>query len=278
VKKKIAGVLAAIVIIGVALFQVLPVKAASGVLDHVQITPTNAVVAPGGTVQFVAQGYDDGNVAIAGLTYGWSYPTAAGVINGLGLFTAGSVPGTYIISVTATQNVSLSRTASVSVTVSATVPPGSQVTSTNLDTGKLTKMLAAYLNSVGFDNFLGGQWQVKNGTSVDTIKAIPGTVQVISPGSLMLLANGQTVASSFVLGSNSVVLPKGTQLAVNDRVVVITINDQVKYVIKITPSATQSGTSGQVPPGLRNNDKGRPEDKGTPPGWSHGKKVGWEKD
>jgi hypothetical protein len=269
-KKKIVGVLVALALVGAVLFQVLPASAAApGVLHEVQITPKTATVAPGGTVQLVAQSNDDGDAAITGLTFTWTVTTGTGTVSATGLFTATATLGTSTIQVTATQN-TITKTATAKVMVTANgLPPVAK-----LELNRLTKMLGPYMNSVGFDNFLGAQWQVKNGTAIDTIKAIPGVVQTASTTALTIMVNGQTTPTSFTLTADSVILPKGTVLAATDKVVIVTTNDAVTTVIKINALSESENT----PPGLRKNGKERSDDKKTPPGWSMGKKNGWNKD
>jgi hypothetical protein len=233
-KKKIIGALVVMALIAVVFVGVLPANAAAGVLDHVQITPTSATVPVGSPVQFLAQSYDSNNAVITGVTYQWSV-SGGGTISTTGLFTAGTTIGKFNVQVTATQG-TLSKTATAVVKVTANT---SNVPVTNMETNKLSGMLESYLNSVGFSNFLGGQWQVKNGSGTDTIKAIPGVVQAVSGTSLTILPNGQTTPSTFTLASGTLILPKGTQLAVNDQIVVITVNDQVKVVTKIIAPSTQ---------------------------------------
>jgi len=117
--------------------------------------------------------------------------------------------------------------------------------------------------------FLGGQWQIKNGTTIDTYKIIPGIVQTASTTLLTIIPNGQTNPVSFTLTSDTVMQPKNSTLAADDKVVVVTVNDVVKMVIKITINE-----SGMIPPGLRKHEENR-AGKDTPPGWCHGKKTGW---
>ncbi len=278
-KKKLLGILIALGLVGAVLFQVLPAAAASpGVLDEVKITPQVAAVAPSGTVQFVAQGYDDGDVAIAGLTYVWSVTSGNGTISPTGLFTATTNLGTTIIQVAATQAATATQVAITKiVTARIVVTANGKLPNSNLDVNKLTKMLGSYLSSVGFDSFLGAQWQVKNGTAVDTIKAIPGVVHTATATSLTVIINGQTTATTFTLPTTAVILPKNTTLVAGDKVMIITTNDVVTTVIKITAptTTTQNGT---LPPGLNKHGKERSEDKKTPPGWSMGVKNGWHKD
>jgi hypothetical protein len=240
VKKKILGILAAIAVLVTVLLVALPVHASPGVLDHLQITPTSATVPVGRPVQFLAQGYDSSDNATNGLIYSWSV-SGGGTIGSTGLFIAGTTAGKFTVQVTTTQG-STTKTATAQVKVNANpLTP----TVTNLETKKLNGLLGSYLNSVGFSNFLGGRWQVKNGTGTDTIQVMPGVIQSVSSTSLIVLVNGQTIPSSFVLPTNTVILPKGTQLANNDNVAVVTINNQVNMVVKITsPSTSEQGTMG----------------------------------
>lgn len=240
-----------------------------GALDRVVVTPASATLAPGGTKQFSAQGYDASNVAIPGLGYTWSVVAGGGTISATGLFAADTATGTFAntIKASATLN-TITKFGTAAVTVATNGAP-----SPKLDNKKLVGLFSGYVANIGFGNFLGGQWQVKNGAGTDTIKAIPGLVREVTGTSLTVLQNGQTTPSTFVLSSGVTILPKGTQLAVNDKVVVITVNDQVKLVMEISTP----GTSESSPPGLRKHDDDKREGKDTPLGWSHGKKTGWNK-
>lgn len=78
------------------------VRASPGVLDHVEVSSiingmpsTIGFVMVGSTLQFTAQGFDDQNVPITGLTFTWNILYGGGTISSTGLFTAGSTPGTF---------------------------------------------------------------------------------------------------------------------------------------------------------------------------------------
>jgi len=79
------------------------------------------------------------------------------------------------------------------------------------------------------------QWQVKNGTAVDTYKLTSGVVQTASTTSLVVMLNGQTTATTYALTASTVIEPKNTTLAAQDKVLVMTVNDQVTRVVKIVP-------------------------------------------
>lgn len=251
----------------------ITVNATAGPLDHVAITPASATVVVGGTKQFTAQGYDGANIAITGLTYTWSIVASGGNIDPTtGLFTAGTTAGVYAntVHVSTTQN-AVERTALASVTVTMK-PQTEPAVKPNIK--KLTGLFTSYLNNVGFENFNGGQWTVKENGTVNTYKAIPGVVKAVSATALTILPNGQTANTDFALPAGTTILPKDATLNVDDKVVVVTVNDQVKLVLKITAPST---TTGNMPPGLQKNGKERDGDKRTPPGWEKGKKVGWSK-
>jgi len=251
----------------------ITVNATAGPLDHVVITPASPAVLVGSTRQFTAQAYDATNIAITGLTYTWGIVAGGGTISPTGLFTTGDTAGVYAntVQVSTTQS-TITKTALASVTVT-TEPQTEPAVKPNIK--KLTGLFTSYLNNVGFENFNGGQWTVKENGAVNTYKAIPGVVKAVSATALTILANGQTVSTAFALPAGTTILPKDATLSVDDRVVVVTVNDQVKLVLKITAPST---TTGNMPPGLKKNGKERDDNKGTPPGWEKGKKNGWNKD
>ncbi len=85
-----------------------------GTLASITVTP-NATVAINATQQFVAVGKDLTGAEIA-IAPAWSIDAGGGVINDAGLFTAGTVPGTYTATIKAVSN-GVSGTASVTVNV-----------------------------------------------------------------------------------------------------------------------------------------------------------------
>ena len=66
-----------------------------GPLQRVVITPSTVNLLGGGTQQFSAQGYDGNRVPIPNLTYTWAVVAGGGTINNTGLFTAGSLGGSF---------------------------------------------------------------------------------------------------------------------------------------------------------------------------------------
>ena len=154
----------------------MTVTTTAGALDHVVITPASATVVVGATQQFTAQGYDASNVAISGLTYTWSVIASGGSIGiTTGLFQAGTITGIYpnTVQVSTTQG-SVTKTATVSVTVTSTPQPQNENESAlNPNINKLPRLLNPYLKGIGFDNFYGGHWTVKENGMVNTYKGHP---------------------------------------------------------------------------------------------------------
>jgi hypothetical protein len=68
----------------------------AGPLDHIVVSPASATVATGGTQQFTAQGYDADDNPIPNLPFTWTV-SGGGTIDGNGLFTAGLMPGAYVV-------------------------------------------------------------------------------------------------------------------------------------------------------------------------------------
>jgi hypothetical protein len=90
----------------------LPV--APGSIAAIAVTP-NATLAVSAVQQFVAVA-TDAEGAVVDITPTWSIVSGGGTISSSGLFTAGTVPGSYAATVKATSN-GMSGTASVTVTV-----------------------------------------------------------------------------------------------------------------------------------------------------------------
>jgi hypothetical protein len=243
-------------------------------VTYVLVTPANAKIATSSTQAFTAQAYDSNNNAITGLTYVWA-ATGAGTIDSSGLFTAATSAGKASITATV-QGISGSATVKVTGNTSPTTTP---TTTPNENHGKITmfNMFKRYLKGIGSDNFLGGTWQVKNSSgTTDTYNLISGVVQTVSattPITLTVLPNGQTTGVPYTITTTTVIQPKDAVFAANDKVIILTVNNQVTMISKITADSTT-----QLPPGLKKNNNDNRQGKDTPPGWSQGKKTGWNKD
>ena len=120
----------------------------AGVLDHIVVSPTNPSVGVGGTQAFTAQVYDASNNPVGGLTYTWSCTNAtAGSINSsTGVFTAGTVPGSYSDVIHAASG---GVTGKGSVTVAAPSTPSSLSVANASGTYRGTVNLSTMLTSGG---------------------------------------------------------------------------------------------------------------------------------
>jgi len=92
-------------------------------LDHIVVSPGNAVLGAGGRHTFVAQGYDSDNTLVSGLDIAWSVGvTGVGTIDPVtGAFIAGTNPGTYDDVIVASAG-GLNGTASVAVVAQPPLP------------------------------------------------------------------------------------------------------------------------------------------------------------
>jgi hypothetical protein len=250
------------------------VVASVGTLDHILVTPGTASVAPSGTQQFTAQGYDANNVAISGLTYTWSVVGTSGTISSTGLFTAGTATGTDTVQANAQGTTTPTGSATVTVTTTPAVTTTTAITNHNNNKSSLISLLKHYLKNIGSGNFLGGQWQVKNSSGgVDTYAVIEGVVQSASATSLVIIPNGQTATSTLTLTTSTVIQPKNATLAAGDTVMVLTLNNQVTMVSEIN-AATTTNTA-QNAPGYGNRDNGNHHGVNIPHGWSQSGQNGW---
>jgi hypothetical protein len=85
-----------------------------GTLASISITPDPQTLAIGGTQQFTAVGKDFSGATVT-FTPVWSVATGGGTIGGSGMFTAGTLPGTFTKTITATSG-GMSATATIIVT------------------------------------------------------------------------------------------------------------------------------------------------------------------
>jgi hypothetical protein len=91
-----------------------------GSLATIAVTPSSAVLVAGSTQQYTAVGKDAGNNTVV-ITPVWSVVASGGTISAAGLFTAGSVAGSYANTVKATSG-TISGTASVNVSAAGAGP------------------------------------------------------------------------------------------------------------------------------------------------------------
>jgi membrane-associated protease RseP (regulator of RpoE activity) len=139
-----------------------------------------------------------------------------------------------------TVNVTLAAAPSASVSPETVVPlqgyPGFGLSGLNLPNLLKDLNLEGIEQGQLFDHYLGTQIQLtdKDGNAV-TVKTIPGTVASVSDNTIVLNNNGGGTVTLTV--PDDAIIRKGTgtvalsALAAGDKVVVVTINDQVKAVL-----------------------------------------------
>ncbi len=88
-----------------------------GALNRIEVGPPATTLGFGEQQQFIAQGYDAGDVPVACASYTWDVVNGGGTIDQNGLFTAGATPGTFLDTVTASDG---GVTGSASVVVAET--------------------------------------------------------------------------------------------------------------------------------------------------------------
>ncbi len=188
-------------------------------LASITVTPTPVTLATGSTQQYTAVGIDIYGDTVANLSPNWSVAAGGGSINSSGLFTAGTVAGSYDNTVVASVG-SIAGTASVTVTASAlasiTVTPNPKVLAIN-GTQQFT--------AVGKD---------ANGNVVSitpTWSVVAGGGAVNSSG----LFTAGTVAGTF---ASTVKATSGTVSAF----ATVTVSSGVLATITVTPSPVGVGT------------------------------------
>jgi hypothetical protein len=247
---------------------------APGTFHHVKITPPLATLLPGGTQQFTAQAFDISNTALSGFTYSWSVVNGGGSIDLNGVFTAGTATGNF----KGTVQVNVINNGSIVGTGRATVIVREKLAVTPcpfIDRNKLAMMFGCFLRNHNFSDFLGGQWQVKDGDTIKTINVIPGIVQAqtaASATSITIVPNGKTDNVTYSITSDTLIRPKDARFNAGDKVIIVTVNGGVVLVMKVAPA-----DAGRLPPGLGKQGEDRREGKFSPPGWLKGLKNGWEK-
>ncbi|MHB1095504.1 MAG: hypothetical protein ACYC3F_04960 [Gemmatimonadaceae bacterium] len=155
------------------------VTVVAGPLATITVTPNPVTLAISGSQQFTAVGRDIGGNVVA-LAASWSMSAGGGAINGTGLFTAGTTPGTYANTVVATSG-SITGTATVTVTTgplsTITVTPNP----TTLAINATQQFTAVGRDAGGNVVTLSSTWSVAagggaiNGTGLFTAGTVPGT-------------------------------------------------------------------------------------------------------
>lgn len=223
----------------------------AGPLATITLTPTPVTLAIGATQQYVAIGKDaSGN--IVPFTPTWSVVAGGGSISSTGLFTAGTVSGTYANTVQASNN-------AIKATGTVTVTPGALATlvvSPNpitLNSGATQQYSAVGKDASGNTVVVTPVWSVAagggtiNATGLFTAGATPGTfantVKAVS-GSISGTATVSVLAGPI---ATITVLPNPTTLAIGATQQFTAIaTDASGNVIPITPAWSIAAGGGTI--------------------------------
>jgi len=226
----------------------------AGPLAAIKVTPNPATIPINGAQQFTAVGSDiAGNpVAIAPT---WSVVANGGTINGTGLFTAGSVAGTFTNTIKATSG-SLSGTATVVVAVnplaSITVSPNPS----NLGIGGTQQFTAIGKDASGNVVAITPTWAVVasggtiSGAGLFTAGTVPGTytntVQAtsgaISGAATVNVAAGVATQLAINAGNTQTAIA-GTAVTIAPSVLVRDINNNPVSGVSVTFAVASGGGS-----------------------------------
>lgn len=207
------------------------VTVTAGPLATITVTPSTVTLAAGATQQFTAVGHDAGNNVVA-IAPTWSVASGGGTINGTGLFTAGTVAGTFTNSVTATSG-SISGTSSVVVSAGAlatiTVSPGTAT----LAIGATQQYAAVGKDANGNIVAITPAWHVA--ASGGTINSATGlfTAGTVSGTFTNTVVAQVGVCASAIVGTASAIVSPGALAE-------ITISPST---VTLAPSATQQYTA-----------------------------------
>jgi len=181
-------------------------------LAAISVTPANASVAPGGSVQLSATALDQFGVAMATQpAFTWAVGTAGGTVSSTGLFTA-SATASGAVNVTATSG---SVTGAVNVTITSAPPSGTVLFQDNFESGggnwRVTSGYYDYYLVYDFGSYR--LWVSNGGTT--TSRAVAGSsswsnysyqatlnIDVSSTGSASLLARVQDNTHLYFFGYN----------------------------------------------------------------------------
>ncbi|OGB74132.1 hypothetical protein A2V68_02255 [candidate division Kazan bacterium RBG_13_50_9] len=103
------------------------------ILTAITVSPSAAILNAGATKQFSAKAYDQFGQIISNASYAWTASSAAGTINGSGLFTASDTAGKYTNAIKVAANLGgVTKYAYATVTVSGSAQPSVVLTAVTI--------------------------------------------------------------------------------------------------------------------------------------------------
>ena len=225
-----------------------------GSLASITITRNPETLAIGATVQFTATGHDADGTAV-GITPVWSVAAGGGAINSSGVFTAGTVPGTFANTIKATIG-SISGTATAIVTVGPAATVTVTPTPVTLGTGASQQFTAVVKDAGGNTLSTAPTWTVVagggsiNGTGLFTA----GTVAASFPNTVMASAGGVFGLASVTVTAGSLasvtVTPNPASLGVGGtQQFTATGRDANGNVVSFTPTWAVQASGGTITSG-----------------------------
>ncbi len=169
-------------------------------LASITVTPNPQVLAVGATQQFTAVGKDNNGNVVA-FTPSWSVQAAGGTINATGLFTAGTVSGTFINTIracTTTACAAGSMSGFATVTVGAGVLANISVTPNPIDVGTNARQ---QFTAIGTD---------ANGNVITILPVWSMKTGAAFAGGTVLQGGGYNAPSSVGTGLDSIVATLGS--------------------------------------------------------------------
>lgn len=233
------------------------VTVTGGVLASITVTPSTVSLSAGGTQAYTAVGHDASNNVVA-ITPEWTVVAGGGTIDaGTGMFTAGTVAGTFTNTVQATSG-AISGTASVTVTpgplTNLTISPPSGSVAVNATQQFTVVGTDANNNVVAITptwNVLAGGGTINSSTGLFTAGTVAGTFTntvVVTVGSLAQVATVTVIAGPL---ATITVTPLTATVAKSTGVVNFNAvgKDANGNVVTITPVWTLSSPSaGSITP------------------------------
>ena len=221
-------------------------------LASITVTPAAGTLAINGTQQFTAVGRDASNNVIA-ITPVWSVVASGGSINSTGLFTAGSVTGTFTNTVRVTSG-TISGTATVTVTAGALATIVVTPTPVSLAVNATQQFTAVGRDASNNIVAITPVWSVVatggsiNSTGLFTAGAVAGTFTNTVQAASGTIAGTATVTVTVVVGALAtiVVTPSPTSLVISATQQFTAVGrDASNNVVAITPvwSVVASGGS-----------------------------------
>ena len=223
----------------------------TGALATITIAPASTTLSIGGTQQYTAEGRDAGGNVVA-IAPAWSVTAGGGVINGSALFTAGTTPGVYANTVSATVGAIVGH-ATVTVTTGAVATITVTPNPVTLAIGGLQTFAAVARDVGGNVVAVSPTWSVVagggvvNGSGVFTAGLVPGTftntVQASSGG----VTGAATVTVTAGALASITLTPSGTTLPINGTQAFVAVGRDVGgNVVALTPVWTLAAGGGSV--------------------------------